>query len=94
MHSTPKFQIAALDHGFVYVGTCSVENGTLTVEDAKCVRRWGTTAGLGEIALFGPTQTTVLDNTGRVTAPTTSLLFLIDCAPEAWATHAQRGRQI
>lgn len=79
-------QIAVLDRGFVYVGTCTVADGFLTITDARCIRRWGTSAGLGQLAADGPQPDTKLDWACTVRAPLSSLIHLIDCAPAAWAT--------
>lgn len=79
-----KLQIAVLDRGFVYVGRCVLTDGMLTVTDAQCIRRWGTTAGLGQLALTGPTTSSKLDAAGTVRAPQSSLVHLIDCTETAW----------
>lgn len=84
----PTLQIAVLDRGFVYVGTCAVDEGFLTITDARCIRRWGTTAGLGQLATKGPQSATKLDAAGTVRAPVSALIHLIDCDPTAWSTEA------
>lgn len=48
--------------------------------DASCIRTWGTTAGLGEIAMTGPTPSTNLDFCGTVIIERESLLFSLVCA--------------
>ena len=80
----PKLQIAVLDRGFVYVGQCALTDGMLVISNAHCVRRWGTTAGLGQLALTGPTSKTQMDAAGTVRAPQSALMHLIDCIPAAW----------
>lgn len=77
-------QIAVLDQGFVYVGRCAVADGFLTISDASCIRRWGTTGGLGQLAHQGPQGTTKLDYAGTVRVPLSALVHLIDCDPAAW----------
>lgn len=84
----PTLQIAVLDRGFIYVGTCAVDDGFLTITDARCIRCWGTTAGLGQLATKGPQPATKLDATGTVRAPVSALVHLIDCDPAAWSTEA------
>ena len=84
----PTHQIAVLDRGFVYVGTCALEGDMLTITDARCIRRWGTTAGLGQLALSGPTANTKLENAGTVRAPVRSLIHLIDSDPALWPAAA------
>lgn len=87
--TTPALQIAVLDRGFVYVGRCSLSDGFLTITDASCVRRWGTTAGLGELARKGPQAATKLDPAGTVRAPVSSVMHLIDCDGGAWPAVAK-----
>lgn len=77
--------IAVLERGFVYVGNAEYDaHGNLVLYNAKNVRRWGTKAGLGQLARQGPQQETVLDTTGTVRAPRNAIVHTIDCAPEAW----------
>ncbi|MFP4294915.1 MAG: hypothetical protein ACLFQH_03710, partial [Halothiobacillaceae bacterium] len=54
---------------------------------ARNIRDWGTTQGLGEIALSGPTRKTILDPAGVVVAPVGSMLFYLECNESAWAGH-------
>jgi hypothetical protein len=78
-------QIAVLDRGWVFVGHASTGDGFLTLSDAKCIRRWGTTKGLGEIATGGPTKTTVLDDAGTIRAPIANVVALIECDATRWS---------
>lgn len=82
--TTAPLMIAVLDRGFVYVGRCSLDGGFLTVTEARCVRRWGTSGGLGELAQKGPQSGTKLDDACTVRAPMTALIHLIDCDPAGW----------
>ena len=71
--------IVVLDRGWVYYAPEVSDRGdTLVLNDARCIRRWGTTKGLGEL-VNGPTPSTVLDVTGIVIAPKRSLIHLIQC---------------
>jgi len=48
--------------------------------DASCIRLWGTTGGLGELALKGPTKETKLDVCSVVVFPNPeAILFTIPC---------------
>jgi hypothetical protein len=87
--TSPAPQIAVLDRGFVYVGRCSVHDGVLVISNAQCIRRWGTTKGLGELAHGGPLDQTKLDPAGTIRAPLSAVIHLIDCAPAAWPALAQ-----
>lgn len=78
-------KIAVLDRGWVYVGECALEGEILVIRNARNIRRWGTTGGLGELAAKGPQPETRLDATGTVRAPMRSVIHLIDCDQGAWA---------
>ena len=84
-----KLKIAVLERGFVYVGNASVADGFVTIEGAGLVRRWGTKRGLGQLAAEGPQPNSVIDPAGRVVAPITSLVCLIDCNDSVWPVAAE-----
>jgi hypothetical protein len=79
-----KLQIAVLERGFIYVGDVEVTDGSIVITDASCIRYWGTTHGLGQLALNGPTKNTKLDFAGTVRVPMHALIHLIDCVSSAW----------
>jgi len=59
-------RIIVADRGWVFVGTCEDHpDGSVTLRGAKNIRRWGTTAGLGQL-VNGPLSNTVADNYGTV----------------------------
>jgi hypothetical protein len=59
-------QIIVADKGFVFVGNVVENNdGTVTLHNARNIRRWGTTTGLGQLAA-GPTPETKYDAYGTV----------------------------
>ncbi len=80
-------QIVVLDRGFVYVGIVSINGDVMTIMNALCVRRWGTSKGLGEIASKGPQENTKLDLGGTIRAPISAVIHLIDCDPISWADY-------
>src|SRR3990167_216772 len=78
--------IAVASAGWVFVG--QVGNGApeyLLLEQASVIRLWGTTRGLGELSMTGPTQGTLLDPVGCVwISRPTHLLFLLPCDRQRW----------
>lgn len=84
-HSALPMTITVLDRGWVFVGRLDnkVEGG-IRLSNAACIRRWGTTKGVGELALHGPQSSTVLDEAGTVTVPASSVVCLIDTSEELW----------
>ena len=77
-----KKHIVVLQAGFVFMGEWHPATKTQPayITNAFNIRKWGTTAGLGEIALNGPTKDTVLDPCGTVVLDNPqALLFTIPC---------------
>jgi hypothetical protein len=79
-------QIVILDRGFVYVGDVTLDGDWLRIDGAKNVRRWGTTAGLGQLAAEGPQPNTKLDDAGTVRAPLRAVIGLVACEASRWAS--------
>ena len=77
--------ICVLDKGFVYIGTLFIDDKMATIEDAQCIRKWGTTKGLGQLALEGPQSKTVLDKTGTVVCLKEELKHAILTDASLWA---------
>lgn len=77
--------IAVLERGFIYVGEVTRIGDEVHIKNAQNVRRWGTTAGLGQLATQGPQPNTKLDPAGSVIAPASALIHLIECKESAWA---------
>lgn len=77
-------QIVVADRGFVYVGLVTIEPDWVIVREARNIRYWGTTRGLGQLALEGPTSTTTLDEIGTVRIPLRAVISLIDTEARLW----------
>lgn len=71
--------IVVLDRGFVYVGAVEESSDRIKISEAKCIRRWGTSKGLGEL-VNGPLGSTVLDRTGTVVAYRHAVIHMIPCS--------------
>jgi hypothetical protein len=76
-------KIVVLDRGFVYVGHVSFDGDFVVVHDARNIRYWGTTKGLGEL-VNGPLQKTIIDAVGVVKAPLRALISIIDVDQSKW----------
>lgn len=72
-------RIIVADKGFVFVGSCvDNDDGSVTITNTKCLRRWGTTMGLGQIT-SGPTPNTIAEPCGTIrTVP----VIHIACTPD------------
>jgi len=80
---TPSRQIFVVMQGFVLLTEGAQREGDeWRLTNASVIRRWGTTRGLGEIALNGPTKDTVLDPCGAVVVPAHQVLMRLACTYE------------
>jgi hypothetical protein len=77
-------KIAILQRGWVMVGSFSRDGAQCRLDNARVIRTWGTTNGLGGLALNGPTTKTILDPAGVVTFHELTLVALIDCDDTKW----------
>ena len=76
--------IVVLQRGWVVVGTYSQSGETSTISNAKIIRRWGTTKGLGELAEKGPLPNTVLDSCPPVRFHVREAVFAMEVNDDAW----------
>lgn len=59
-------KIVVADRGWVFVGDVTAnDDGSVTIDNAKNIRVWGTTNGLGQLR-NGPTESTIVDDYGTV----------------------------
>jgi hypothetical protein len=77
-------QIVIAQRGWVFVGDVERSGDDVTINNAQCIRRWGTTKGLGELAKNGPQRNTVLDEMGTVRLHTLAVVAAVDCEAEQW----------
>lgn len=78
-------QIIIAQRGWVFVGEVGREGEQVTITNASCIRRWGTTKGLGELAVNGPQSSTVLDKMGVVRLHALAIVASLDCEESKWA---------
>lgn len=77
-------KIVVMDKGFVSVGKYSRTTDSVKLENAAVIRYWGTTGGLGQLALDGPQPNTKLDTTPTEHIPWHSVIKTIDCDDKKW----------
>jgi hypothetical protein len=82
----PEIKIVILDRGFVFVGYVTQTETEMYIDKARCIRKWGTTNGLGELK-NGPTKETVLDAICTVRPLLRAVLFTVDCNQSKWKPH-------
>lgn len=81
-------KIVVLQRGWVMVGKFEKSGSECKLHNASVIRNWGTTKGLGEIAMGGPTSNTKLDKCGGlVEFDYLTVVASISCDETKWANH-------
>jgi hypothetical protein len=83
--TTSRINILVVEAGWVLVGEPFVGEKNIELQRAHVVRVWGTDKGIGQLALNGPTETTVLDKLGVAYVERSHLHFMIECDDKAWS---------
>lgn len=82
--NTP-IKIVILQRGWVAIGRYEEEENDMCVlSDAYIIRSWGTSKGLGELALEGKQENTKLDKTGTIRFHKLTSVGIIDCVDSKW----------
>ena len=79
-------KIVVCQRGFVYAGHVEFLRDYIIITDAVNLRVWGTTKGLGELALTGATPDTRADASGTVRVHELAVVSMIDCTEVIRAT--------
>ena len=81
-----ELRIVIVQAGWVFIGQYFYDADLKCVRltDASCIRVWGTTAGLGQLALKGKQKETVLDYAGVVDVPLGSVVATLMCDKSVW----------
>lgn len=84
-YADSPIRIVVLQRGWVAVGRHTVVSDELhQLDNARVIRKWGTTKGLGEIAAGGPTKDTVLDPAGHIEYHPLAAVLSLACAEGKW----------
>ena len=83
-------RIVILQRGWVFVGRYSQQGSNCKLEKGYNVRKWGTTKGLGEIALSGPTKDTVLDAIPNAEFHELTVIATLQCVEDKWLDKCPR----
>jgi len=79
-----EIKIVILQRGWVVIGRFREDSEYGYLTDAYVIRRWGTSEGLGELALKGKQSETKLEKTGLVKFHKLTSVALIDCDFNKW----------
>lgn len=76
--------IVVVESGWVFAMVLEESATHISSSDCAVIRSWGTTNGLGQLALKGPTKETTLDMCNATHIPKGKVLFVMECAPLVW----------
>ena len=76
-------KIVILQRGWIFVGRFKKTGSDCVLENASCIRQWGTTKGIGEL-VSGPTSKTVLDPCTNVRFHEMTIVALLDADEKGW----------
>lgn len=85
--ATP-YRIVVVESGWVLCGDIVktgdpvMDDHHMTLHSANVITRWGTTKGLGELALGGPTTDSLVHPCGIAEIPHSKILFTLDVQPD------------
>lgn len=83
--STKPFKrIVVLQRGWVAIGDLTSEGPVCKLENAQIIRKWGTTKGLGQLALEGKQADTILDPAGTLRFHELAIVTMFDVNAEKW----------
>jgi len=77
-------KICVLKKGWVLIGHLEIDGDEYLLINVSCIRRWGTTEGLGELAFKGPLPHTKLDKLPLVRFHKNQLIFTLLCDETKW----------
>jgi hypothetical protein len=78
-----NYRIFVIEAGWVLSGELVKNDGHhLTIEKANVLTRWGTTMGLGELALSGPTPDSLIHPCGTAEVPCGKVIFTLPVAAD------------
>ena len=77
-------KIVILQRGWVVVGKFYQSGSNCWIENGYVIRKWGTTKGLGELAIKGKLSDTILDPVPKTEFHQLTIVAAILCDQEKW----------
>jgi hypothetical protein len=77
-------RIVILQRGWVMVGEYSRVENDCFLKNCSTIRKWGTSRGLGQIAMEGPTSETILDKQPDTEFHILTIVASIKCDASKW----------
>lgn len=82
-------QIVVLDRGWIVIGNVEEKEGKTYIKNPSVIRKWGTSNGLGELAIKGKLPNTILDKCLDISVDTANIIFCMDCDKSKWEDYVK-----
>lgn len=79
-----NIKIVILQRGWVMIGRWSENGDMCSLDNAYVIRSWGTSKGLGELALEGKQSNTKLDKAGHVDFHKLTVVATMNAREDLW----------
>ena len=81
-----KLKIVILERGWTVMGnlTSDEKDDWFYLEKGCVVRRWGTDSGIGQLAMYGKRENTMLDPLPKTKFHKDKIIQIIDCDESKW----------
>jgi hypothetical protein len=77
-------KIVVLDRSWNVVGQLEKDGDDYLLVNGSVIRRWGTTKGLGELAMNGPLSETILDPLPLTKFHKDRVIMILNCNEDKW----------
>ena len=79
-----NIKIVILQRGWIFIGRWSQNGDMCSLDDAYVIRTWGTTNGLGELALECKQSSAKLDKAGHIDFHILTVVATLNCNDKKW----------
>lgn len=79
-----NIKIVILQRGWIMIGRWSQSGDMCALDNAYVIRSWGTSSGLGQLALEGKQSSTKLDKAGHVDFHVLTVVATMNCKEDLW----------
>lgn len=83
-HFGGGIKIIVLQRGWVIIGKYSQKGNIGKIDKGYVIRRWGTDAGIGQLAIEGKRSETVLDKIPSTKFHILTTIAMFDCSYDKW----------
>lgn len=84
IHNGEEIRIVILQRGWIVIGNYYQKDSKCWIENGYVIRQWGTSEGLGQLAIEGKQENTVLDKIPKTEFHELTIVASMVCDKEKW----------